>query len=116
MDERKPKQSATLPVTRAEFSTSLHTTKAFAEPITDSVTITISYTYPNSCSPNTQTDAYALSSAYSNPSTYLNPYTDTYTCTYTDAYTYQTRAGSQWSRTQTTVYLQIAAQPPLKQK
>jgi hypothetical protein len=58
MDERKLEQFATLPIVRAAFSNSLYTTNAFAEPITDSVALTVSYTYPISCSdPNTHTDA-----------------------------------------------------------
>ena len=75
MDERKLEQFATLPVVRAGFSNSLHTTNAFAEPITDSVALTVSYTCPVSCSdPKTHTDAYTFNSAYSNSSTYTDTY------------------------------------------
>jgi hypothetical protein len=75
MDERKLEQFATLPVVRAGFSSSLHTTNAFAEPITDSVALTVSYTCPVSCSdPNTHTDAYAFTYTDSNP----NPNTYTF--------------------------------------
>jgi hypothetical protein len=77
MDERKLEQFAALPVFRAGFSNSLYTTNAFAEPITDSVALTVSYTCPVSCSdPKTHTDAYTFNSAYSNLSIFT--YTDTY--------------------------------------